>query len=76
MKGGMKPFCAPVNLNETFRIYYNLGLPVMQYILPLMIISIAYAKMAARLWGLSLPGNKQETRDVNALRNKRRVRNV
>ncbi|ODM99928.1 Neuropeptide Y receptor, partial [Orchesella cincta] len=71
--GIYKPFCAPVSLSETFRIYYIYTLVVIQYVLPLLIISVAYARMATRLWGTSTPGNKEESRDENTLRNKKKV---
>lgn len=72
-RGIVKPFCAPVLLSETFRQYYILGLVVIQYVLPLLIISVAYAEMARKLWGSNAPGNKEESRDENNLKNKKKV---
>jgi len=74
--GVTKPFCAPVSLTEPLRNFYIYFLVVIQYILPLVIISVAYARMAAKLWGTSTPGNKEESRDENTLRNKKKVSGI
>ncbi len=73
-KDGLKPFCDNVWLSDTFRKYYLLGLVVLQYFLPLIILTGAYVRMATRLWGATAPGNAEDTRDAAILRNKKRVR--
>jgi len=73
-KGGkVKPFCQNYTLSESFRRWYGLGLVVIQYFLPLIIITGAYVHMATRLWGATAPGNKEESRDAVVLRNKKKV---
>ncbi|ODM87893.1 Neuropeptide Y receptor, partial [Orchesella cincta] len=68
-----KPFCTNLGLSPTFRMYYNLSLVVIQYFLPLIIISGAYAQMGRKLWGTTAPGNKEKARDTLVLKNKRKV---
>lgn len=36
-------------------------------------ISYAYVHMAMKLWGARAPGNAQETRDANQMKNKKKV---
>ncbi|ODM92526.1 Tachykinin-like peptide receptor 99D, partial [Orchesella cincta] len=62
--GNTKPFCTNLGLSPTFRTYYTLGIVVVQYFFPLIIISVAYAHMATKLWGTTAPGNKEELRDA------------
>lgn len=45
----------------------------MQYIIPLCVITFAYAHMAMKLWGARAPGNAQEIRDANQMKNKKKV---
>ncbi|ODM95715.1 Neuropeptide Y receptor [Orchesella cincta] len=71
-KLGTKPFCTNLGLSPTFRMYYTLGLVVIQYFFPLIIISAAYTHMATKLWGTTAPGNKEESRDAVVLRNKKK----
>ncbi|CAL8085984.1 unnamed protein product [Orchesella dallaii] len=68
-----KPFCTNLGLSSTFRMYYNLSLVVIQYIFPLIILSGAYTLMAKKLWGTTVPGNKEKSRDAVVLRNKKKV---
>ncbi|CAL8086046.1 unnamed protein product [Orchesella dallaii] len=72
-KGSPKPFCTNLGLSPTFRTYYTLGIVVVQYFFPLIIITGAYAHMATKLWGTTAPGNKEELRDAVVLRNKKKV---
>ncbi|ODM94327.1 Neuropeptide Y receptor, partial [Orchesella cincta] len=72
-KGKLKPFCANLGLSSTFRTYYTLGIVIIQYFFPLIIITGAYAHMATKLWGTTAPGNKEESRDAVVLRNKKKV---
>ena len=44
-----------------------------QYFLPMSIISVAYARIAFRLWGSKTPGAAQTDRDHNILLNKKKV---
>ncbi|ODM90740.1 Neuropeptide Y receptor [Orchesella cincta] len=67
-----KPFCTNLGLSPTFRMYYNLGLVVIQYFLPLIIISGAYAQMGRTLWATTVPGNREITRDTIVLKNKKK----
>jgi len=73
-KGKLKPFCANLGLSPTFRTYYTLGIVIIQYFFPLIIITGAYAHMATKLWGTTAPGNKEESRDAVVLRNKKKAR--
>ncbi|CAB0018648.1 unnamed protein product, partial [Nesidiocoris tenuis] len=51
---------------------YRIILVLVQYFIPLAIISYAYARMAHRLWGSRAPGNAQHSRDRNLLKNKKK----
>lgn len=44
-----------------------------KYVIPLSVISFVYIQMAIRLWGSKTPGNAQDARDINLLKNKKRV---
>jgi leucokinin receptor len=44
-----KPFCHNIGLEETLFNYYNYTLVVIQYVLPLIIITIAYIRIILRL---------------------------
>jgi leucokinin receptor len=52
---------------------YRLVLVSLQYLIPLCIISCAYTRMALRLWGSKTPGNAQDSRDANLMKNKKKV---
>ncbi|KAJ0179877.1 hypothetical protein K1T71_004468 [Dendrolimus kikuchii] len=68
-----KPFCAPSEFGSHSLAIYRLLLYIFQYIIPLFVITFAYAHMAMKLWGARAPGNAQETRDANHMRNKKKV---
>ncbi|XP_050681773.1 substance-K receptor-like [Leptidea sinapis] len=68
-----KPFCAPSEFGSNSLAIYRLLLYIFQYVIPLCVITFAYAHMAMKLWGARAPGNAQETRDANHMRNKKRV---
>ncbi|XP_076277888.1 RYamide receptor [Lasioglossum baleicum] len=68
-----KPFCYPVNLSrETMRVYSGL-LVILRYLIPLTVISFVYARMAVKLWGNRAPGNAEDSRDANLMKNKMKV---
>lgn len=71
----MKPFCANTWLSESFRVYYNQSVVIIQYFFPLLIISGAYIRMGFELWRAEPPGNREETRDAVVLQNKIKVCN-
>ncbi|CAH2075319.1 unnamed protein product, partial [Iphiclides podalirius] len=68
-----KPFCAPSEFGAHSLAIYRLLLYIFQYIIPLCVITYAYVHMAMKLWGARAPGNAQETRDANQMKNKKRV---
>ncbi|CAH0728750.1 unnamed protein product, partial [Brenthis ino] len=68
-----KPFCAPTEFGSHSLAIYRLLLYIFQYIIPLCVITFAYAHMAMKLWGARAPGNAQETRDANQMKNKKKV---
>lgn len=53
--------------------WYRNTLVILQYVIPFTIISYAYIRMAVCLWGSSVPGNVQDSRDATILRNKKKV---
>ena len=77
--GGTKPFCMPtypevlgINLGRVYIIY----LSIVQYFLPLIIISYAYGRITHKVWLSKAPGSAVDTRDQMLNRNKRRVSTV
>ncbi|CAF4779322.1 unnamed protein product [Pieris macdunnoughi] len=68
-----KPFCTASEFGSNSLAIYRLLLYIFQYVIPLCVITFAYAHMAMKLWGARAPGNAQETRDANHMKNKKRV---
>ncbi|KDR12839.1 Tachykinin-like peptides receptor 99D, partial [Zootermopsis nevadensis] len=69
----VKPFCQNVHMSEVAMLSYRIVLVLVQYLTPLCIISFVYARMALRLWGSRAPGNAQDSRDANLMKNKKKV---
>lgn len=68
-----KPFCYSVNLDPETMQVYRTTLVLLQYLMPLCVISWAYTGIGFALWGNTAPGNAQTDRDANLMRNKRKV---
>ncbi|XP_057326628.1 RYamide receptor isoform X2 [Microplitis mediator] len=68
-----RPFCQNENLSENSMLTYRALLGFLQYLTPLSIISCVYTRMALRLWGSKAPGNAQDSRDANLMKNKKKV---
>ncbi|KAL7019195.1 hypothetical protein ACKWTF_011042 [Chironomus riparius] len=68
-----KPFCQNVNLSEIEMLAYKYVLVLVQYIIPVCVISFVYIQMAIKLWGSKTPGNAENSRDLNLLKNKKKV---
>lgn len=60
-------------MSEVAMLSYRIVLVLVQYLTPLCIISFVYARMALRLWGSRAPGNAQDSRDANLMKNKKKV---
>ena len=67
------PFCKSEYLSPTFKWYYYQSLVCTQYIVPLVIICLAYYKTGTHLWKTETPGNNDKYRDAKILRNKKKV---
>lgn len=52
---------------------YRALLVFLQYMTPLSIISVVYARMARTLWGSKAPGNAEDSRDATFMKNKKKV---
>ncbi|KAK6195358.1 hypothetical protein SNE40_000807 [Patella caerulea] len=57
---------------DLFPSFYNLFLVFIQYILPLIVISFCYFRIASHIWGARAPGNNMNTEDIRS-RNKKKV---
>ncbi|XP_076662998.1 RYamide receptor isoform X2 [Andrena cerasifolii] len=68
-----KPFCSTKNLSDTSMLIYRGLLVILQYVIPLTIITCAYARMVLKLWGNKAPGNAEDSRDATLMKNKMRV---
>jgi len=78
IQGGLKPFCSlgpTTELPHTFHLFqvYCVALAVLEYFLPVLVMSMCYAKMGYKLWGQTTPGQAQKGRDDKILRNKKKV---
>lgn len=69
----MKPFCYNTELPNEVMLCYRVIILLVQYVVPLCIISCVYARMALRLWGSHAPGNAQFIRDATLMKNKKKV---
>ncbi|XP_050521027.1 RYamide receptor-like isoform X2 [Daktulosphaira vitifoliae] len=67
-----KPFCHNLRLPEQTMFLYRVTLLFVQYVVPVIIITVVYVRMALRLWGSHAPGNAQDSRDANLMRNKKK----
>uniref|UniRef100_UPI0022EC438F neuromedin-K receptor-like n=2 Tax=Anopheles cruzii TaxID=68878 RepID=UPI0022EC438F len=67
------PFCKVVNFEQAEIQLYRYVLVLVQYFIPLFVISFVYIQMAFRLWGSKTPGNAQDSRDITMLKNKKKV---
>uniref|UniRef100_A0A182X431 G-protein coupled receptors family 1 profile domain-containing protein n=1 Tax=Anopheles quadriannulatus TaxID=34691 RepID=A0A182X431_ANOQN len=67
------PFCKVVNFEHGEIQLYRYVLVLVQYFVPLFVISFVYIQMALRLWGSKTPGNAQDSRDITMLKNKKKV---
>ncbi|XP_050095735.1 neuromedin-K receptor-like [Anopheles aquasalis] len=67
------PFCKVVNFEHAEIQVYRYVLVLVQYFIPLFVISFVYIQMAFRLWGSKTPGNAQDSRDITMLKNKKKV---
>ncbi|XP_050080438.1 neuromedin-K receptor-like [Anopheles maculipalpis] len=67
------PFCKVVNFEDGEILLYRYVLVLVQYFIPLFVISFVYIQMALRLWGSKTPGNAQDSRDITMLKNKKKV---
>jgi leucokinin receptor len=60
-------------MSDVAMLSYRVVMVLVQYFTPLCIISCVYARMALRLWGSKAPGNAQDSRDANLMKNKKKV---
>uniref|UniRef100_A0A182M0M4 G-protein coupled receptors family 1 profile domain-containing protein n=1 Tax=Anopheles culicifacies TaxID=139723 RepID=A0A182M0M4_9DIPT len=67
------PFCRVENFEHGEIQLYRYVLVLVQYFIPLFVISFVYIQMALRLWGSKTPGNAQDSRDITMLKNKKKV---
>ena len=56
-----------------FSSYFSIILVAVEFFIPLLIISIAYIRIAYHLWGNKTPGIAQDLRDQALLVNKKKV---
>ena len=56
--------------------YFSIILVAVEFFIPLLIISIAYIRIAYHLWGNKTPGIAQDLRDQALLVNKKKVRTL
>jgi leucokinin receptor len=63
-------------MSEVAMLSYRIVMVLVQYLTPLCIISFVYSRMALRLWGSRAPGNAQDSRDANLMKNKIKVSHI
>lgn len=73
--GQLIEFCEPYWPSDlpNFGVIYHIYLFSVQYVLPLAIITFAYARIGCRIWGNKTPGSAVDKRDKMINRNKRKV---
>jgi len=78
-EGLTKPYCYPmypkvavVDLGQVYRLY----LALVQYFIPLFIISYAYARIIHRIWLSKAPGAPMDERDQRLHKNKKKVSHI
>merc|ERR1711874_515117 len=65
--------CVPFNIEIEYFIWYKNFLCLVQYFIPLILISGAYIRMACALWSARTPGAAQLERDIAVMNNKKKV---
>jgi len=65
--------CLPSNIDKYYLMWYKNFLCLVQYFVPLILISGAYIRMAITLWSTKTPGTAQKDRDVAVMNNKKKV---
>lgn len=65
--------CIPTNIDITLFMWYKNFLCLVQYFIPLILISGAYIRMAVALWSARTPGAAQLERDIAVMNNKKKV---
>jgi len=65
--------CIPVNIDIEYFMWYKNFLCLVQYFIPLILISGAYIRMAVALWSSKTPGAAQLERDIAVMNNKKKV---
>lgn len=73
MDGEGKPFCHPKNRHLSTLQAYNIILIVVDYIIPMIIISISYSRISCRLWCSPTPGVACSARDAAITSNKKKA---
>lgn len=68
-----KPFCQNVEISPFVWKIYNHILVTVQYFLPLCLITVVYITIALKLRNTKTPGNTQDDRDSNILKNRKKV---
>ena len=53
--------------------FFSVSLVIVEYFLPLSIISFAYSRISYNLWGTKTPGESHDQRDQQVLGNKKKV---
>lgn len=65
--------CLPFNIDMGLFMWYMNLLCLVQYFIPLILISCAYIRMAVVLWGSKTPGERERDRDRAVSNNKKKV---
>eukprot|EP00090_Calanus_glacialis_P004086 TRINITY_DN13026_c0_g1_i2.p1 TRINITY_DN13026_c0_g1~~TRINITY_DN13026_c0_g1_i2.p1 ORF type:complete len:331 (-),score=67.07 TRINITY_DN13026_c0_g1_i2:210-1202(-) len=65
--------CIPVNIEIEYFMWYKNFLCLVQYFIPLILISGAYIRMAVALWSSKTPGAAMLERDIAVMNNKKKV---
>lgn len=54
-------------------LYYSYGLLTLQYLLPLLVLIVTYARIAITVWGKEIPGEAEHQRDCRMAQSKRKM---
>ncbi|XP_041485524.1 substance-K receptor-like [Lytechinus variegatus] len=71
--GQLVTICSEHWQSDGMRLMYDMVNVVLVYVVPLIVLTFTYTVVGMRLWGRSMPGNADFTRDMTQERAKRKV---
>ena len=73
--GTPRDYCMEIWPNPRWRYIYSILIMVLQYFLPLLVLTLTYTRIAILIWVKKTPGETDSTRDQRMASSKRKVHN-